>query len=57
MFSGGNWNNGVHAGCRAVNVNNCPWNRTVSIGARLACDDYRVKNPLDMRLYGVVYSD
>jgi hypothetical protein len=35
----GNWNNGVHCGLRAVNVNNYPWNRNTNIGVRLACDN------------------
>ena len=26
LIAGGNWNNGVNAGCRAVNCNNYPWN-------------------------------
>jgi hypothetical protein len=38
QYKSGNWNNGVHAGCRAVNLNNYPWNVNVNIGSRLACD-------------------
>jgi len=35
---GGNWNNGVHAGARTVNLNNWPWNVNTNRGCRLACD-------------------
>jgi len=35
---GGNWNNGVNAGSRAVNLNNYPWNLNTNTGVRLACD-------------------
>ena len=38
LIAGGNWNNGVNAGCRAVNWNNYPWNVNASIGARFGCD-------------------
>ena len=37
-LAGGNWDNGVYAGSRAVNVNNVPWNVNVNIGSRFACD-------------------
>ena len=36
--TGGNWNNGVYAGSRCVNINNNPWNVNASIGSRLACE-------------------
>jgi hypothetical protein len=39
FICGGNWNNGVHAGARAVNTNNYPWNVNSNIGSRLACDN------------------
>jgi hypothetical protein len=39
-MSSGNWNNGVHAGARAVNANNYPWNVNTNIGVRLACDNF-----------------
>lgn len=39
-MNSGNWNNGVHAGARAVNANNYPWNVNTNIGARLACDNF-----------------
>ena len=35
---GGNWNNGVHDGSRAVNCNNYPWNVNTNIGVRCVCD-------------------
>ena len=35
---GGNWNNGVHDGSRAVNCNNYPWNVNTNIGVRAVCD-------------------
>ena len=38
LFAGGHWDNGVHAGARAVDCNNCPWNVSTSIGVRGACD-------------------
>ena len=38
LVAGGYWNNGVHAGARAVNCNNYPWNVNTSIGVRGACD-------------------
>ena len=38
LIAGGNWNNGVHAGARAVNCNNYPWNVNTNIGVRGACD-------------------
>jgi hypothetical protein len=37
-LAGGNWDNGVYAGSRAVNVNNVPWNVNSNIGCRFACD-------------------
>ena len=39
MQAGANWNDGVHAGPRAVNVNNYPWNVNTNIGSRLACEN------------------
>jgi hypothetical protein len=39
MQAGANWNEGVHAGPRAVNVNNYPWNVNTNIGSRLACEN------------------
>ncbi|MCX4305421.1 MAG: hypothetical protein OSJ69_06425 [Acetatifactor sp.] len=42
LIAGGNWNNGVNAGARAVNCNNYPWNVNTNIGARGACDLVRV---------------
>ncbi len=38
LVAGGYWNDGVHAGARALNSPNYPWNAHVSIGARCACD-------------------
>ena len=38
LIAGGNWYNGVHAGARAVNCNNYPWNVNTNIGVRGACD-------------------
>lgn len=38
LLGGGNWNNGVQAGARAVNLNNYPWNVNTNIGARCARD-------------------
>ena len=38
LIAGGNWNNGVQDGARAVNCNNYPWNVNTNIGARGACD-------------------
>jgi hypothetical protein len=38
LICGGNWNNGVICGGRAVNLNNYPWNVNTNIGSRLACD-------------------
>jgi len=38
FICGGNWNNGVNAGSRTVNLNNYPWNLNTNIGCRLACD-------------------
>lgn len=35
---GGNWNNGVHCGSRAVNCNNYPWNVNTNIGVWCVCD-------------------
>ena len=39
MQAGANWDNGLRAGPRAVNVNNYPWNVNVNIGSRLACEN------------------
>ena len=38
LIAGGNWNNGVNAGCRAVNRNYYPWNVNASMWARFGCD-------------------
>lgn len=38
LLAGGNWNDGVHAGARAVGCNSCPWYVGTSIGVRGACD-------------------
>lgn len=38
LIAGGRWNNGVNAGCRAVNCNNYPWNVNADIGARFGRD-------------------
>lgn len=38
LIGGGNWNNGVHCGSRAVNCNNYPWNVNTNIGVRCVCD-------------------
>jgi len=35
LIGGGNWNNGVHCGSRAVNCNNYPWNVNTNIGVRI----------------------
>lgn len=35
---GGNWNNGVHDGSRAVNANNYPWNVNTNVGVWGVCD-------------------
>lgn len=40
MPAGANWNNGVNAGSRAVNVNNQPWNVNTNTGVRLACENH-----------------
>lgn len=48
MSTGANWNDGVRAGARAVNVNNYPWNVNTNIGSRLACD-----NQLNRRRQGI----
>jgi len=53
MFSalaGGNWNNGVHAGSRTVNLNNYAWNVNTNIGCRLACDKEK-KRLVTLRCY------
>jgi hypothetical protein len=39
MQAGANWDNGVRAGARTVNVNNYPWNVNTNIGSRLACEN------------------
>jgi hypothetical protein len=38
FLCGGNWNDGVNAGARCVNLNNYPWNVNTNYGSRLACD-------------------
>lgn len=38
FICGGNWNNGVHDGDRAVNCNNYPWNVNTNIGVWCVCD-------------------
>jgi hypothetical protein len=40
LIAGGNWNNGVHDGSRAVNANNYPWNVNTNIGCR-GVSDYK----------------
>ncbi len=54
MQAGANWNDGVHAGPRAVNLNNYPWNVNTNIGSRLACEN-RINQTI--RHYGVGRSD
>jgi hypothetical protein len=39
FICGGNWNDGVHCGGRAVNLSNYPWNVNTNNGSRLACDN------------------
>ena len=38
LLAGGNWNNGVRCGARAVNTPYYPWDAAASIGVRCACD-------------------
>ena len=38
LLAGGSWNDGVHAGARAVNCSNYPWGVNTPIGVRGACD-------------------
>ena len=38
LLAGGVWNNGVHAGARAVYCNGCPWDVITAVGVRGACD-------------------
>lgn len=38
IFCGGGWGSGVYAGPRAVHLGNRPWDVSVNIGCRLACD-------------------
>ena len=38
LIAGGSWNNGVHAGARAVSCNNYPWYVDTNVGVRGACD-------------------
>ena len=44
LICGGNWNNGVHDGSRAVNCNNYPWNVNANIGVRGACDYFSFRS-------------
>lgn len=41
MQAGANWDNGLRAGPRSVNVNNYPWNVNTNIGSRLACENQK----------------
>jgi len=47
--NGGNWNNGVKAGARAVNVNNDAGNVNTNSGSRFACDSMGVKTACPRR--------
>lgn len=38
LVAGGSWRTGVHAGARAVDCPDCPWDVDASIGVRGACD-------------------
>lgn len=38
LLAGGSWGDGVNAGARAVDCNNCPWIVDSSVGVRGACD-------------------
>ena len=38
LFAGGGWNNGSHAGARAVYCDYCPWHVYGAVGVRGACD-------------------
>lgn len=38
LLGGGNWNNGVQTGARAVSLNLYPWYVGAYVGARCACD-------------------
>ena len=38
LFAGGGWDNGVHAGARAVSCYYYPWGVSTNIGVRGACD-------------------
>ena len=38
LLAGGYWADGVHAGARAVDCYNSPWNVSANIGVRGACD-------------------
>ncbi len=38
LIAGGGWNNGVHAGARAVACYYSPWGVDTTFGARGACD-------------------
>lgn len=38
LIAGGNWNNGVNAGCRAVDCGHYPWHVYAGVGARFGCD-------------------
>lgn len=38
LIAGGSWGSGVHAGARAVDCPDCPWDVDASIGVRGACD-------------------
>ncbi len=54
MLVGANWDNGVFAGPRAVNVNNWPWNVSTNIGVRLACEN---QHDSTIRRHGADRSD
>lgn len=38
LIAGGRWDDGVHAGCRAVLCGHYPWVVNAGIGARFGCD-------------------
>ena len=51
LIGGGNWNNGVHCGSRAVNCNNYPWNVNTNIGVWCVCDLIGIA---DLGAYGLL---
>lgn len=38
LRAGGDWDNGVQGGARAVLCSHCPWNVDANVGGRGACD-------------------